>query len=220
MRRLGLIGDVHAEDAHLAAALERLGREGLDGILCTGDLTDGRGDVDRCVELLRLHEVLAVRGNHDRWCIADQMRDWPGATAIDSLSDGTREYLQQLPATRRLDTVAGPLLLAHGLGREDMIRVGDRVGLAFHVDSAGAKLRADPRLGLDADIRIHVGGHTHNRWAEQVGGLTMINAGTLRASDTPCFGVLDLAAGQVQSFDLDENGGVLQSERIAYREDN
>jgi predicted phosphodiesterase len=203
VRRFGLIGDVHAEDELLEAALSHLARERLDAILCAGDISDGRGDVDRCVDLLRRHKVIAVRGNHDRWCVAGEMRDWPGATSIDALSQETRSFLEQLPATQRLDTAAGPLLLAHGLGGHDMTRVTDRRGLEFH-DLA--------EFGIDAGIRIHVGGHTHERWAERIGRLTMINAGTLKASDTPCFGILDVDAF-VQWFDLDDTT-VIEAERV------
>jgi predicted phosphodiesterase len=210
MRRLGLIGDVHAEDVLLAAALERLA--GVDAVLCVGDLADGRGDLDRCVELLERHRVVTVRGNHDRWCVAGEMRDLPRATR--DVSDRTRRYLTQLPATRRLETVAGPLLLAHGLGANDMLNVGDRFSLHFHVDTHGPELRPDRRLEIPADIKIHVGGHTHRRWAEQIGCLLMINAGTLRADDTPCFGVLDLGERSVQWYDLEDDGRVHESERV------
>jgi predicted phosphodiesterase len=216
MRRLGLIGDVHAEDVLLAAALERLAHQELDGILCAGDIADGRGDIDRCVELLLRSRVAAVRGNHDRWCVAGEMRDLHAATPTEALAESTRQYLTQLPSTRRFETVAGPLVLAHGLGKQDMLRVGDRLSLAYHIETV-PQLRADRRLGLDADMRIHVGGHTHQRWAEQIGALTMINAGTLRAGDTPCFGVLDLGEGYVQWFDLDEDGTVAESERVVFR---
>ena len=38
MKRIGIIGDVHAEHLRLSAALEYLGESEVDAVLCTGDL--------------------------------------------------------------------------------------------------------------------------------------------------------------------------------------
>src|ERR1700685_37778 len=76
---MGLIGDVHAEDDLLAAALEHIKRKGVDAVLCTGDVADGLGSVGRCCELLRQRSVQTVRGNHERWLLTGVMRDLPDA---------------------------------------------------------------------------------------------------------------------------------------------
>ena len=46
--RIGIIGDIHAEDTHLDLALAFLNEQAVDVIICTGDIVDGNGDVDRC----------------------------------------------------------------------------------------------------------------------------------------------------------------------------
>ena len=74
IQRIGIIGDVHSEHILLAAALEHLQQENVDTILCTGDLTDGPGDLDACTKLLSHHDVLTVRGNHDRWVLENKAR--------------------------------------------------------------------------------------------------------------------------------------------------
>lgn len=213
MKRFGLIGDVHAEDQLLAAALAYFARERVDGVLCVGDIVDGRGDVDRCVELLEKHNVAVVRGNHDRWLLRYEMRDLPDATSLDSLSEATCRYLGRLPATLHIETVAGRLLLCHGLGKDDMTFV-DELTLLRHVAPGRTRLRARAQLGIESDVRIIVAGHTHKRWVGQFGRLTMINAGTLRSDDTPCFAALDLAARAVQFYDFDDSAMVLVSERV------
>ena len=48
VRRIGLIGDIHAEDQLLERALELLAGRALDAILATGDIADGAGSVNRC----------------------------------------------------------------------------------------------------------------------------------------------------------------------------
>ena len=62
LKKIGLIGDVHARDDRLAAALEVLTDLDLDAILCTGDIMDGPGCPDRCIDLLKAHGVSTVRG--------------------------------------------------------------------------------------------------------------------------------------------------------------
>jgi predicted phosphodiesterase len=90
---VGLIGDVHAEDALLEAALDYLKGKNVEVILCTGDVADGFGSVARCCELLHQNGVRTVRGNHDRWLIADVMRVLPEATDKNELPVGVLDYL-------------------------------------------------------------------------------------------------------------------------------
>jgi predicted phosphodiesterase len=73
--RIGILGDVHAEDGLLERAIRELRARGAETILCVGDLADGQGDLDRCCDLLRQHDVLTVRGNHDRWLLSDLAKD-------------------------------------------------------------------------------------------------------------------------------------------------
>jgi hypothetical protein len=63
-RRLGVIGDVHAEHRRLDAALNFLSSAGVDAICCTGDVADGPGCVDTCCALLASANVLTVGGRY------------------------------------------------------------------------------------------------------------------------------------------------------------
>ncbi|MFZ4735348.1 MAG: hypothetical protein ACOYM9_05365, partial [Bradymonadia bacterium] len=47
-QRLGLLGDIHAEDHRPTTALAVFREEGVGAILAVGDIVDGSGDVDRC----------------------------------------------------------------------------------------------------------------------------------------------------------------------------
>jgi predicted phosphodiesterase len=77
IRRVGLIGDVHAEAGLLEQSIRFLQGEGVDTLLCMGDLVDGFGDIDRCCELLEQENVYTVLGNHDRWCLRGELRNLP-----------------------------------------------------------------------------------------------------------------------------------------------
>ncbi|HVH42037.1 MAG TPA: metallophosphoesterase family protein [Labilithrix sp.] len=198
--RLGLIGDVHAEDELVLATLEALRKERVDHVLCTGDLVDGLGDVDRACGYLREANVLTVRGNHDRWIRSDEMRTLPNAHKMTELSVETIALLKSLPSTASLDILGGgKLLLCHGVGRNDMRRL--------QADDRGHAISSnDDLLGVlfDAGIRLMIAGHTHQqmlRRFERGGGrppLFAINPGTLAREDEPGFAIVDLKAARVE----------------------
>lgn len=204
LRRIGLLGDIHCEDGRLAAALAFFQTQQLDVICAVGDLVDGPGDVNRTIELLCEHQVIAVRGNHERWLFAGEMRGLPEVTSRFDLRLSAWEYLPNLPTVRRLETVAGRALLCHGLGSDDMAGVwpADDV-LRVHANYPLWQL-----VGR-REYRFVLNGHTHQRLVRSFGetgdALTIINAGTLYRKHRPCVCVADFAAGQVQFYDLVAN---------------
>jgi predicted phosphodiesterase len=206
--RLGLIGDIHAEDERLAAALRVFREHATDAILFVGDIADGLGDIDRCCTLLVDARAVGVRGNHDRWLLADTMRSLPNAHLRADLAPASLELLESLPVTRELETPLGRLLLCHGVGASDMQRLRpDDVGYALQTNDDLA------RLLQASTYTIVVGGHTHERMVKRYraadlelagdGTLVFVNAGTLARDHTPCCGILDCAKGSVAFFDLD-----------------
>ena len=68
--RLAVIGDIHAQWERLDAVLERLAREGPDGILLVGDLGS--------------HDLSYV---HRRTPARDQPRDGPGSRLLVRAAD-------------------------------------------------------------------------------------------------------------------------------------
>ena len=102
--KLGIIGDVHAEHRRLTLTLDYLRNEGINQIACTGDLSDGIGDLDETVEILLEHNVTTVAGNHDRWLLTEQSRHVANAHHRSHLNSKTLEYLESLPKTRTITT--------------------------------------------------------------------------------------------------------------------
>jgi predicted phosphodiesterase len=182
--RLVIIGDVHTEATRLDLVLAHARRVGVDAVLCVGDIVDGPEDAVRCIELLRDHGVITVRGNHERWQL-----DGESAEPLEA-PGWARAWLAALPATRTIETVAGPLLLCHGVGTDDMTRLlpWDE-GYALDSNFALWELVADRRF------RLAVGGHTHRRMARRFDDLTFLNPGTLCRDDEPGFLEVDLGAG-------------------------
>jgi predicted phosphodiesterase len=195
IRRVGLIGDVHAEHEGLAFVLAQLKRLGAETLLQVGDIVDGAGDVDETIRLLQEHQVLAVRGNHDRWLLSGQARDLPFATALGQASPASLDYLAGLPATREFRSPRGNVLLCHGLGNNDMARVKpDHEGYDITSNHHLQALIAERRY------RFVLNGHTHRCMLRTFGPLSIINAGTLHRDYERAFTYVDFERGELLRF--------------------
>ena len=203
IRRLGVIGDVHGEHDRLAAALDWLAGQGLDAVICTGDVADGAGCIDRCCALLRDGGVLTVAGNHDRWLLSDRVRHVADAHRLEEVAPDTRAYLEALPRTQELATAAGPLLLCHGIGEHDMAKVwpGNR-----GPDSVRSCEPLDTLLA-ESRHRFIVHGHLHYRVLIDFESLLLMNAGTLKG-ERAGVSVMDFAADEVAAYELGDPGGI------------
>ena len=213
LSRLGLLGDIHAEDERLEAAMSLFARERADAVLSVGDIVDGPGDVDRCCDLLQEHLALVVRGNHDRWILENALRNLPAAHALDDVTERTRAFLTSLPATRAVDTSAGRLLLCHGVGDDDMQRLRpDDDGYALSANYALEELVASGAWSFV------VGGHTHVPMVRRFGELVFVNPGTLSRRDLPECAILDLPGARVLFYDLDDPSAptLLGEKSLAY----
>lgn len=209
--RLGLIGDVHAEDQLLARTLEQMTPGKVDHVLCTGDLVDGLGNVDRVCALLQARGALVVRGNHDRWIRADEARTLPNAHRMTDLSVDTIGFLKDLPKTKSFDLPpalgGGKVMLCHGVGENDMCQLKpDDYGYAISSNTDLLSVLFDPT------IRVMVGGHTHQpmvRRFERGAGkrpLFVVNPGTLARDNTPGFAIVDLTQGRADFYVLPPQG--------------
>ena len=174
LERIGVIGDVHGADRHLAAALEWLNAANLDAILCVGDVADGPGNLNRCIELLRDNSVFTVRGNHDDWLLDNIARDLDNAHTLGEMQAQNRQWLDELPLTRQWETPFGALLLCHGVGGNFMrdLRPDDDE-LALHQN------RELQQLQRNGEFSFMINGHTHQRMLGRFGNLVNLNAGKL-----------------------------------------
>jgi putative phosphoesterase len=202
--RIGLIGDIHAEDATLNVALNFLHQDdSIDHLLCVGDIVTGPGDAAVCCRLLREAEVATVRGNHDRWFLNNSRGlggylHLPRATSDYDITGEDRVFLETLPVTREIETSAGLLLLSHGTGDDDTSGI--------YPDDSLAALESNHRLhSLLGECKYHfiVSGHTHERMVRRINHLSIINPGYLRRDLRPGFGIADFITGRIQFYDID-----------------
>jgi predicted phosphodiesterase len=217
LRRIGAIGDIHAEDSLLQTALEFLDSSNLDLIVCVGDIIDGLGSVDRCCELLEKYRVDTVSGNHERWFFSGESTYIQNATPVDSISDRSRHFLSSLPKTQSYETVAGRLMLCHGIGECDMGAVSsddDSNDETHEVYELWESTMALSKLIYQTDYRFIINGHTHFPMVKRCEDLTIINAGTLCRDRQPCCLIVDFEAEFVQYYNLDKAGPVSKRSRI------
>jgi len=200
IRRLGVIGDLHAEDQRLALVLDWLAGAGVDAIVCTGDIADGRGCVNLSCALLQQARVVVVAGNHDRWLLEDRVRHVPEAHCLAALDESSVAYLRNLPRSVELDTVAGRLLLCHGVGDNDLGKVWP--------GTSRSPIERSRQLDtlLDAGrYRFLVNGHLHYRVLIDFQDLLLMNAGTLKGAYAG-FSIMDFEQAVVRAYGLDDNG--------------
>lgn len=175
---LGLLGDLHAEDERLAVALAVL--DGVDRVASVGDLCDGEGDLGRTLALLSDHGVLTVRGNHDRFLLADEQRSLPFSHRVVDLDAEQVRFVAELPAALELSTVAGPALLGHGVGDDDMAVIDPET-----TERVARWHRAFAEVLDEGRVAWLLGGHTHRFMLRRFEHLGVVNAGTLCRRDEP-----------------------------------
>lgn len=169
----------------------------LDAVLCVGDLVDGNGDADATLAMLEARGVECVAGNHERWLMEGEQRTLPNAT--QSINHNSRAFIESLPLTRRYDTPAGKAMLCHGVGKDDEAWLLP--------DTRGYALQDIPTLRelmLDPSVIFMLGGHTHERMVRVFPGLTVVNAGTIRAKDEQTFTVVDFGEMRVEFYSAEE----------------
>ena len=195
--RVGVVGDVHCEAETLGRVLDALDEMNVDAVLCVGDLVDGDGDADATLGMLEAREVECVAGNHERWFMEGEQRTLPYAT--QSLDAVSRAFIESLPLIRRYDTPAGKAMLCHGVGKDDEAWLLP--------DTRGYALQDIPTLRelmLDPLVTFMLGGHTHERMVRVFPGLTVVNAGTIRAKDEQTFTIVDFAKMRVSFYSAED----------------
>mgnify|MGYP000001276135 FL=1 len=194
-RRLGIIGDVHAEDVRLENCLSYLANQGCKKIVCTGDIIDGPGCPNRSVELLKAFDVVTVRGNHDRWIIENKARHVKNAHNIHDLSKSTLDYLSILPLQEKFMFGGIRVLLCHGVGKNDLKKVWPGTDRLQAIKSN----ELDQIIGEEKFDYV-INGHIHFRTMVHFKKLILINAGTISGDFSPGCTMIDFDENMIYGF--------------------
>ena len=150
MSRFAIISDLHSNIEALTAVFSRLEREGVDRILCLGDVVGYGPDPERCIDLVVENCELTICGNHDEALmrgahdfnpVARQVIEYnrrmlkPGFIAGAAKRSRWR-FIENLPVSHREDDA----LLVHGSPRDpvheyimktDVIFIPDKIRDVF-----------------------------------------------------------------------------------------
>jgi putative phosphoesterase len=198
-KKFGVIGDIHGNSLLLGIALNFLNKNAIDSILAVGDIVDGEGDVELCCKLLNQYKVIAVKGNHEKWFLDNHLRHLKNATQLTDITADSSEYLNNLPLIKEIETPLGLLMLCHGIGYDDSIKLNpDDYGYAIESNLALQEIVNSGKY------RFMINGHTHLRMVRKFGNLTIINGGSLKGkySDKPCFLIVDFFKMAVNFFEF------------------
>jgi len=167
---LGLISDVHADLQSLKRALDILQGQGVEHIICAGDLVDKGYDGDAVVKLIREREIPSVMGNHDYMVYRNQQ--WlirnTGADAGELVTQETMDYLDTLPETLTFSFNGKWLLLAHGSPWSNMEYI-----------YAHSRREVYEQIVRFYKTDVIVLGHTHEPMLVEMGSLLVVNPGSV-----------------------------------------
>ncbi|MBI4778783.1 metallophosphoesterase family protein [Candidatus Desantisbacteria bacterium] len=102
--RYGIMSDIHSNLEALNSVLKAMENEGIDKIICLGDIVGYGPKPNECVERMQEIDGLIVAGNHDLAAIGWEDIDWFSSYAKeailwteDKLTTENKKYLSHLP---------------------------------------------------------------------------------------------------------------------------
>ena len=166
-----LVSDLHGNKE----ALDVL-PEDYDVLICAGDLVDYGPDSKSVIRFIRHNARATVTGNHDK--AAAYGIECGCGEVMRALSIATRAHL-------RLEKEETSFLA--GLAINTQLKVGGVKILITHATPSDLYRYIDPDIS-DADLSglfgekdadLIVWGHTHLPWIRKIGGITVLNPGSL-----------------------------------------
>ena len=67
---IAIISDIHGNHAALTAVLEAVDAQGVESIVCLGDVAGYYSQINECCDTLRARDVLCLMGNHDAYLVS------------------------------------------------------------------------------------------------------------------------------------------------------
>ncbi len=128
MSRFAIISDLHSNIEALSAVFAKLDREGVERVLCLGDVVGYGPEPERCIDMVMErceltlcgnHDEALLRGAHDFNPIARQVIEYNRRTLKPGLLAGAAKrmrwkFIESLPLSHREDD----FLMVHGSPRD------------------------------------------------------------------------------------------------------
>ena len=154
-KRYGIISDLHSNVEGLKSCLAALDEEGVDEILCLGDIVGYNAKPAECLDLAFERSAHVIQGNHDRYLlgeIPDRLKEsivHAARWGRERLSDEQRRKLKDLPEMKVVDDL---VLMVHGSPRHR-----DEYLLSHEAITNGIRSMKGKYMGL----YVCFFGHTH-----------------------------------------------------------
>ena len=167
MALIGLISDLHASPKPVAEALSIFAKAGVDQVLCAGDIAGYMDQLEQTIALLVESDCQTVMGNHDLLYL-DHHEDEPDNKIL--------AYLKQLPASYETVIEDNSLYMVHAqppYGCHGGIKLLNKEA---EVQAEKVELWSEKLNDFNYDVLVV--GHTHQVFAEFIGGTLVINPGS------------------------------------------
>jgi putative phosphoesterase len=158
--RVGIVSDIHCNDAALTQALSLMGN--VDELVCLGDSIYEYRFSNEVVRILREREAQVIVGNHEEVFFGPL---GVRARARDGIDPELAAWLASRPHRRELTVGGKTLLLVHSTPWEPR-------GTYVHPESALLPRFAE----ADADFVLY--GHTHAQVVRRIGRVLVVNPGS------------------------------------------
>jgi putative phosphoesterase len=180
--RIAMFSDLHGNSAATEAVLAAIAAEKPDAVYCLGDLVGYGARPNETIALIRERNIPTIMGNYDDGVGFD--RDECGCAYKDAderergqqslmwtranTTPDNKAYLQTLLPEIRLTAEGTRFRLVHGSPR--------RMNEYLFEDRDPRSLE---RIAAMTDADVLVFGHTHQPWLKEIGGVLMVNEGSV-----------------------------------------
>lgn len=197
--KLGLISDIHSDLDGLRKVLDLLDSQGVEQVVCAGDMVEKGQSGDGVIALIRERAIPCVKGNHEYIAVykQDEMHNRGSAEGLRHrpLSDETIAFIESIPDKRMFEWAGKRLLMAHGTPWSDFV--------FLYPTSRRATFERVAREAQIDQAEIVVLGHTHIPMRALVDGVWIFNPGSVTAAGSRSGAVLTLPECEFWVFDID-----------------
>ncbi|WP_041138351.1 metallophosphoesterase family protein [Beduini massiliensis] len=182
MKKIAVISDIHGNLEAIQTVLTDIKKRGISDIYCLGDLVTKGSHPNECIDLIKAHCQVVLRGNTDRFISDDHDESTLNDLAKKRIEWNrhllTQEnllYLKSLPFSYEFYMSGQLVRLFHASPLKDDLAIS-------HLDPLSVKrtqFEASPHTLSQNTADIVLFGHTHYQIMEKLYCRTLINVGSV-----------------------------------------
>ncbi len=165
--KIGLISDPHAAPEPVREALSIFQTEGVDTIICAGDIAGYNDELEQTIGLLIDNKIPTIIGNHDHNYLE---------THREEQETKHYQFLNDLPVILEYSIEGKSVYVVHAQPPDSQHGGIKLLDIEGNVLPDRKQLWSQQLAGFESDILIV--GHTHQVFAELLGDVFVINPGS------------------------------------------